>query len=362
MYKSFTIENFRGFKNFKINNLKRVNLLTGLNNVGKTSLLEALFIHGGSYNPHLTLRINAFRGFESLKVEGGKWNESPWDSIFYQYNIINEVKLEGYDHKLVKRTLRLSTSNNTAKIDSNFLKLKKNEHSDLFPDIISTSDKDHILTLSYQEKNKRNEYKLILDSKGIQINPTPPNPPFPTYFISTRLRISFSDMSEKYGRLEKIGKHKILINALKLIEPKLKRLSTIVEFGEPIIHGEVDVDRLFPLPIMGEGMVRLANFVLHIGNAPNGVVLIDEIENGLHYTTFINIWEVIEKVTKAFNTQLFASTHSFECIKAAHEAFSNTKDYDFCLIRLDKIKEKIIPTSYDQKTLNSAIETGFEVR
>ena len=64
MYYKFTIDNFRGFKNLTLNSLKRVNLISGKNNVGKTSLLEALFIHCGAFNPDLILRVNAFRGIQ----------------------------------------------------------------------------------------------------------------------------------------------------------------------------------------------------------------------------------------------------------------------------------------------------------
>ncbi|HEK84748.1 MAG TPA: ATPase, partial [Candidatus Aminicenantes bacterium] len=86
MYKSFKINNFRCFEKLELPELERVNLIVGKNNVGKTALLEALFIHCGAYNPELALRVNAFRGIEVIKVEFTGWAEAPWDSLFYNFD------------------------------------------------------------------------------------------------------------------------------------------------------------------------------------------------------------------------------------------------------------------------------------
>jgi len=64
VYQSFEVGNFRCFRKLNLAQLERVNLIAGMNNVGKTALLEALFLHCSAYNPELTLRLNAFRGIE----------------------------------------------------------------------------------------------------------------------------------------------------------------------------------------------------------------------------------------------------------------------------------------------------------
>ncbi len=120
--------------------------------------------------------------------------------------------------------------------------------------------------------------------------------------------------------------------------------------------------RLIPLPLMGEGLTHITSLILHISNAPEGVVIIDEIENGIHHSIFELIWEAINKVSQKFKTQIFATTHSMECIKAAHEAFKDEEIYDFALHRIEKIKEKIEVNSYDRETLESAIDIDLEVR
>jgi AAA15 family ATPase/GTPase len=82
MYISFKVKNFRGFESLEINNLSRVNLIAGLNNVGKTALLEALFLYGGAYNPALAITINNLRGIDTITIESAT-DKTPWGFIFF---------------------------------------------------------------------------------------------------------------------------------------------------------------------------------------------------------------------------------------------------------------------------------------
>jgi len=113
---------------------------------------------------------------------------------------------------------------------------------------------------------------------------------------------------------------------------------------------------------MGEGMTRIASLILAIGNAENGVVLIDEVENGLHHTILKDFWKVIYKAAYEFNTQIIATTHSRECINAAHEAFKETTKNEFQYYRLDKVDGIIQPFIYDSETLEAALDINIEVR
>lgn len=95
MYPSFEIRNFRCFDHLHIADLARVNLIAGANNAGKTTLLEALFLHSGAYNPELTLGLNAFRGISEIKVSFARRDESLWDSLFYQFDTSKIVGVVG---------------------------------------------------------------------------------------------------------------------------------------------------------------------------------------------------------------------------------------------------------------------------
>ncbi len=93
-----------------------------------------------------------------------------------------------------------------------------------------------------------------------------------------------------------------------------------------------------------------------------GIVLIDEIENGIHHTVMSDMWEMIIKRSRETNTQIFATTHSYECIEAAHRAFVLSGDYDFRLHRLGLQDGKVAAVTYDQEVLEAAIKFNMEVR
>ena len=129
-----------------------------------------------------------------------------------------------------------------------------------------------------------------------------------------------------------------------------------------MINGDIGIKELIPIPFMGEGTVRLLSILLAIYDASNGIVLVDEIENGLHHTAMTKVWEAIATAARQSNTQIFATTHSWECVVAAHKAFTESKNYDFFYHRFDMTNDEIKEVTYDQRKLETAIRTGLEIR
>ena len=117
-----------------------------------------------------------------------------------------------------------------------------------------------------------------------------------------------------------------------------------------------------PLSLLGEGLVRITGILLSIADAPGGVVLIDEVENGFHHSVLSRVWAAIGEAARRYNTQVFATTHSFECIEAAHEAFREDQQYAFRLHRLERFEDDPHVITYDQQTLAAAIRSNLEVR
>jgi hypothetical protein len=360
MYKWFHVGNFRCFRELSVADLERINLIAGVNNVGKTALLEALFLHCGAYNPALVLKLSAFRGIEATKLEFGRWVETPWDSLFREFDASQRVEFVGENETSGRRLLQLKVIRQLeelAKIGQ-FV-----QHEPEKPEGIPlSSEVAQVLELEYQQGGRDGKYHMILDPKGLRTEPIPPPPPFPAFFLAARFRIPLAEDAEHFGKLEIIGRQDVLLKALQVIEPRLRRLTVVVAGGLPIMHGDVGLGRLVPLPVMGEGMARLTSLVLAIGNAPNGVVLVDEIENGLHHSILPKVWRAIGEVARGFNTQVFATTHSLECIVAAHKAFVESELYDFRLHRLERSNESIRAVTYDREALAAAIETDLEVR
>ena len=105
---------------------------------------------------------------------------------------------------------------------------------------------------------------------------------------------------------------------------------------------------------------------LAFAEVSNGSILVDEIENGLHYAVLQDVWGRINHLSRRFNVQVFATTHSYECVKAAHAAFKHAElDDDFSLMRLQRNRRtgQIESIAYDDKeALDYAMEYEREVR
>jgi hypothetical protein len=195
-------------------------------------------------------------------------------------------------------------------------------------------------------------------------------PPQTFEFDSIPLRLLFNVSSRSpeedtkwFSKLADVGRQDEVLSTLRIIEPRLKSLAVSTSDGPAMIYGDIGVGRRVPMSQMGEGMVRLLSLVLEIANASGGAVLIDEIENGLHYSVMSNVWKALAAAAHQADTQIFATTHSFECIRAAHEAFLARDKYDFRLHRLDRTENKpITSVTYDANMLSAALASDFEVR
>lgn len=361
VYRSFRITQFRGLDDVSVSDLKRVNLITGKNNSGKTTFLEAIFIHCGAYSPELVMRVNVFRGIEAMRISPVFPFDTPVNSVFTGFDTSKTVTLYGKFEDGEERTIRLRSGQ--ASEDLARLRVVSPQGKVTHLATLETSQRSRILKLECEDSHGVSSFSLAVSPEGIQVEPVPPPPPFPAIFNSARTRVPSSEDAERFGNLEVVGDAGMVLNALKLLEPDLKRISVVVVGGVPMLHGDLGIGRLLPLPLMGEGMARLASLVLSIGSSRNGVVLIDEIENGIHYSVLPKVWEAIKSAARAYNVQVFATTHSYECVQAAHEVFSQDDEYDFQLLRLERSREKRVQAiSYDKTTLEAAIESGFEVR
>ena len=361
MYKAFRVRRFRCFEDLSVDGLERINLIAGVNNVGKTALLEAVFLHCAAYNPEMVLRIDGFRGVAAARVEFGRLGHSPWELVFNRFDTAKTVVLEGQNTVSGRRVLELRTvgESEVAKIVG-------------VPPLMGAEEGERaaipmaqVLELRYEEDERKGVSHLVLDSQGIRVQPFPPPPPFPAYFISTRsfaAREAAREDVQLYGQLEIRGEHEQILEVLRMIEPRLRRVAAIAIGKEVILHGDLGWGPMLPLPVMGEGIVRLAALIVRIASARDGVVLLDEFENGLHYAALPLVWRAVRDVARRFNVQVLTTTHSRECIVAAHQAFSETFPYDFRLYRLDRVDDAISAVMYDQETLAAAIETGLEVR
>lgn len=360
MYESLVIKNFRGFKELKIDGFKRINLISGKNDVGKTALLEALFLNAGNLSPQLVFNINAFRGLELYKISYGPSAEMPWDSLFYELNSgkiieLNAIK-DGKSHNI--------------KINSRNARVSDYKESDilLMPYLVSnttkfSSEKIDRKVLDIEEKinGKTNHTLLKITPSGI-VSSEPSMQDNQAYFVPSRKPLNVVEEAELFSKLDLINQIPFLVEKLRIIDQRLTRLSIIYVNDQPIIHGDIGIQKMLPIQLMGEGLSRLLSYILRISNIRNGIILIDEIENGIHYTASEQVWSFIDSISKMYNVQVFATTHSYECLRSAKNAFMKSDTSDFAFFRLERTNDTVTVKSMDKDTFEYAIETDTEVR
>jgi AAA15 family ATPase/GTPase len=360
MLRSFTLKNFRCFQNFTIEPLERLNLIAGKNNVGKTSLLEAIFIFINPTNAESLFQVNRLRGITRV---GQIENIEEMRGFFFDQNIAEVIELSSFQENNLQRSLKiLFPESEEAQMiqsklfDDDSLSLKPNQS-------LTTEDRSYDkLVLEYQDPtSKRGSLRTSVRAGGSLFRSTR-REKFPLGIYLTTSTRSLREDAEQFSNLERVGRQDEVLKTLRLLEPRLQRLSLLIVEREPIIHGDIGMSELVPLPLMGEGIGRLLSIVLAIANAKGGTVLIDEIENGLHYSVLTDVWKAIADAARRADVQIFATTHSLECIKAAHKAFEASDKYDFRYHRLERIKNEIRAVTYDQETLATSDEMDLEMR
>ncbi|MGL5078327.1 MAG: AAA family ATPase, partial [Waterburya sp.] len=173
---------------------------------------------------------------------------------------------------------------------------------------------------------------------------------------------------ELFNQIVLTPEENLVYQALQIIEPNIERIAPI---GNEIKNNNSrsgffvrlsDTQKRIPIGSMGDGIWRMLGLSLALVSAKDGVLLVDEIDTGLHYTALENMWKLIWETSKKLNVQVFATTHNSDCWKAL-EALTNREDVGEEDISIQRI-EKDAPRSvaYNKEEIATAVEREIEVR
>jgi len=356
MYKKIGIKNFRGITNLELNNLRQFNLFVGKNNCGKTSLLESIFLISNPSNPFSPVLIQNIRGHYITQSYS-------WTVIFNKMDIEFPIRLTGEllkPKEIRTLTIKILPGKNVTQPTYEPIDLsQKGSRREFLENIIGLSidfsiSKNREKKLTYESEiwlGKEN--KLETGPPG-NYNETLKSTFLPPVILPTNISAQFNEV------LIKKQEEKIL-KILKTVEPRLVDLSL---GAENILYCDMGFPKLLPFSSAGEGLHKLLAIILAIYENSGGVVLIDEIENGLHYSTQAILWEAVFEAATAFNVQVFASTHSYETVKTFSAAYEKLKDKNdkLRLFRLENETDEIRLTDFNYEMLKTSLESYWEVR
>ncbi len=360
MIKTVALRNFRGFEDFRLSDLSPVTLISGRNNVGKSSILEGIF---------LALDYSAADSFLALgSLRGSSVIPEPsilWTPLFHDLNLEREIEIAmTLDETLLR--LRYSRDDAFAPVHTG------NVPQELVGQFISSAKRTYALKFDFVCGDFSESGHFVLSPSGIwrnvstggdaTANSTSFSLPV-THYIPAARTGNDSEVTA-LGKLELEGRKDRVIAALKIIDDSVSDITTLVVGGQPQLYAKMR-GRLLPLKMAGDGVNRLLSILLAImmNPGPNAVVLIDEIETGFHYSVYGRLWEAVMKTARENRCQVIATTHSYECIQGAVAARDAARD-DFCYFRIDRGEDgnRIVARRYSGELLDTAMQMDMEVR
>ncbi|SLM30426.1 conserved hypothetical protein [Desulfamplus magnetovallimortis] len=358
MITSFSIKGFKQFTNIRLDNLKPLTLIGGKNNTGKTTILEAFFMFYDRANPEVTMRHLSWRGVGSITLNSA----SLWSPIFNGYDMVNAIEME-VDENKTKEKLCIK---HNKEFQKSMFGLTSPKGTSLKIDTSQQAIGAESLEFIYYINNKKvGEAHLTLEGARLGMHvkniSMPPSLKKSIYIASGAQRNPMEDAA-RFGELDIHGQTDNITEILKIIEPNLKSLTTIAKGDHAFIYGDIGLSRKIPVSHMGEGTAKLLSIILAIATNENGIVLIDEIENGWHYSLLPDILKAIHEVSKKYNCQIFATTHSYEIKQSLIQGLSSEAISNITYIRLDKEKGEIKPKIYESEMLVAALKRGWETR
>ena len=348
---NISISNFKCFKEFSIDSFKRFNLIFGKNSVGKSNLLEALYLYSNMFRSDTVISSSFLQRDIPLN--------NNLELIFHNFDYSNPINI-----KTNKRELNIYPikSLDIAPLDGIYYQVQNNNGETMkLPMLINNNrqlDNSFAFINNSYMLNDINIRSVVIDS-----------PLFLFYFFNDysiyEIRVKNKTI-ESFDKLQNFKKDKIVVDSLKPIIPNLESIRIS---SDKICEADIGLYRYLPINTLGSGIYKIFNYIVNASFISNGVLLIDEIDNGFHYSSLRNLWISLFEVCHIGNIQLFATTHSYECIKAFNDVYNEVKNKynsndDIQGIRIEadkKEKNKYQAIIYNNEELNNAMD-NWEVR
>ncbi len=367
---SLSIRGFRGLSDLKVPRLGRVTLVAGKNGIGKTTVLDAVRIYAARANIRILNSILTTREeFVSNVDELGREDIVPdFRSLFYG--------------RLRKRSSRIEIG-----------PIGKKELLEIRPADLEDFEKERLHWSAIQPGFFDEEILVGLKIGFAGHLIAVPNPVY-----ERTIRSYLRHIPEwEYGRRNAtpeinctqigpglLGNERIaqfwdkvaltndesrVVDALQLLYGDKIQRATLIGDGRSrskarwrAVIKTTDHDERVPLKSLGDGAVRMFGLALALASSQGGILVIDEVENGIHHSAQAEFWSMILRAAREINVQVIATTHGWSCVSGFAQALSKTAESDGALVRIERSSSGMRAVEYSGEDLRVAAEQGIEVR
>jgi len=386
MIDSFFIKNFKNIKLLELQGFKRLNLFTGKNNTGKSTLLEAIALYVNDGDISIITQLLLERG-EIIEQRGPnsknplrKRDADVLASLFTNrkigYDFINdsillsEIKPNLFDEvENTENELRIGfvrfVDERTVTKDGEINKRKfishgngsiQNEDEVKIGLQIISNDKTNIIPIGENDLYRKlyRRYNMSEESGHQSFQ-----------FIKSGT-VNTESSRYLWDQIALTEKEQFVIEALQIIEPNIQRIAFIGETprDRTAVVKTKGNEKVVPLKGMGDGINRILTIILAAVNSDNGYLLIDEFENGLHFSVQEQLWSILIRLSLSLKIQIFVTTHSNDCIDGFENALEKAKKTSMGrLFRLEGNEKTIMnAVKFDINEVKIATEESIEIR
>ena len=357
------IKGFRGIKDLSLPRLGRVTLLAGKNGVGKTTVLEAVSIFASRGRDLRTPLQNHDELSNMLDDDGKEFLAANIDALFHGREASGNARIiigpsnESDQLKILKDALQDPSNKKEALqgfrstsyhyTDFQWFEVKFRGEGRILPGIPRTHLEGRRLPQGSWSfvtgSNLPEDIKCRTLGPGLLPN---------------------SEIAWFWDKISLTDNEARAVDALRLIfGNKIERIAITAEeyihYGRRVIVKLKDHSQPVPLKSLGDGAVRLFSVALALANSRDGILLIDEAENGIHHSVQPDFWRMVLRIARENNTQVLATTHSWDCVRGFAQAATDDEGF---LYRLERDDEDVWPVFYSEDKLKIAAEQGIEVR
>lgn len=368
MITELSIHGYRCFPQFSMSDIGRVNLLVGKNNSGKTALLEAIELISSGDDPWRRLIMPLHRRGEGFPEDDSRQQRSEYDinHFFHGHraDIGSMFKIEG------------SGSGTPLDLRAEIVSLTREELplEGLHEDDIGESFGSAGAALQLSSGVWTEKQDIPLTSRGgVNLRLRPPQIIRDeggglTTFVAPD-SLSAYVISKYWNSIALTVDEALVIRALRILDKDIQRIAFSAterpRYFNPAGRGGVRVKlrgAKLPVPLgsLGDGMWRMLCIVICLIRAKGSILLIDEIDTGLHYSVMEEMWDMVLSAAARFNVQVFATTHSSDCVASLANVCQRVQPETVSVQRIEA--EKPMAVAYSEEEIWTAARHGIEMR